>query len=109
MGEQVDMTKREWLVGMIAKGLCANPNVVPHPSAWDREDVVHNVSRGSELMADAILADQHKPGTYEYEDAKNAARGIQGRLAWITRTLKAAGEGEKNCGRTPDKGGQDGE
>lgn len=42
------LTKREWLIGMIAAGLCANPEY--------STVAVELVARDSELQADAILS-----------------------------------------------------
>jgi hypothetical protein len=38
------------------------------------------------------------PGSYERENAKNVARGIRERLAWVVANLEKANEGEKNFG-----------
>ncbi len=46
----------------------------------------------------AALAENHADGSYKQEMARNACRGIQSRLDWCIRQLKAAGEGERNMG-----------
>lgn len=44
------------------------------------------------------LAEINSLGSYEHENAKNAARGIAARIDWVIRQLSAAGEGKKNMG-----------
>jgi len=46
----------------------------------------------------ALAQLENTPGSYATENKANAARGIRERIDWIIRTLKAAGEGERNCG-----------
>ena len=44
----------------------------------------------------AALAElDDRPGSYAQENRANAVRGIQLRLDWVLRNLKAAGEGRK--------------
>ncbi len=44
------------------------------------------------------LHDLHEKGSTEREIFINAAHGIESRLDWVIRQLKAAKEGEKNMG-----------
>ena len=44
------------------------------------------------------LVDGYPKGSYERENAMNAARGINSRLDWVIRQLSYAKEGRKNLG-----------
>lgn len=46
----------------------------------------------------AALTEMYPRGSFDRENAKNAARGIEAQIDWVIRQLKAAGEGTKNMG-----------
>ena len=46
----------------------------------------------------ALAHDVSPKGSYQAENRKNAASGIENRIDWCIRMLKAAGEGKKNMG-----------
>jgi hypothetical protein len=46
----------------------------------------------------ALARGNRTPGSYDAENALNAARGIETRLDWVIRTLEKAGEGQRNMG-----------
>jgi hypothetical protein len=57
-------------------------------------DELENIKWAVWAVAQLAALDD-RPGNYAQENRANAVRGIQLRLDWIIRNLKAAGEGKK--------------